>query len=282
MHDFSFIDETLDINITNTYHVSIQVSLNGFSFCILDTVHNKYIALKHYEFGKKDTTFENNIKLTLRDDEFMNQEYKSAGLIFTTRKSTLIPAPLFNKKYLKEYFSFNHNLDESEKIYYNHLRNTDAYVVFALPGYLPDIINHHFPKINIYHQSTPFLENILRNHKKKPDKHIVFLNADNELFDIAVVHLKKLKLYNCFYYKNENDLLYFVLYMYEHLKLDPEKSDLCIAGKILKSSKHYEILNKYIRNIRFEKLEPQFSYSYTLNEIPSHTFVNLLNLYTCE
>jgi hypothetical protein len=282
MHDLSFLDETLDINITNTYHISIQVSLNGFSFCLLDTARNKYVALKHYEFDTKETTLEENIKRVSNEDEFLNKEYKSSSLIFTTRKFTLVPTPIFNKEYLKKYFSFNHNLEESERIYFNHLRNADAYVIFTIPGNLSDIFNYHFPKIKIYHQSTPFIESILRNHINSQDKHTMFLNAGEDLFDIAVVHLKNLKLYNCFFYKNENDLIYFVLYVYEYLKLDAEKTVLVISGSLLKSSKHYEILKKYIRNLRFEQPKTQFTYSYTFNEIPSHTFVNLLNLYTCE
>ncbi len=282
MHDLSFLDESLDINITNTYHVSIQVSLNGFSFCLLDTARNKYVALKHYEFDTKETTLEENIKRVSNEDEFLNKEYKSSRLIFTTRKFTLVPTPIFNKEYLKKYFSFNHNLEESERIYFNHLRNADAYVIFAIPGNLSDIFNYHFPKIKIYHQSTPFIESILRNHKNSQDKHTMFLNAGEDLFDIAVVHLKNLKLYNCFFYKNENDLIYFVLYTYEYLKLDAEKTVLVIFGSLSKSSKYYEILKKYIRNLRFEQPKTQFTYSYTFNEIPSHTFVNLLNLYTCE
>ncbi|MFP4019583.1 MAG: DUF3822 family protein, partial [Bacteroidales bacterium] len=49
MRDFSFADETLDLNRSSSYILSIQIYLNGFSFSILDTVRNKYSLLKHYD-----------------------------------------------------------------------------------------------------------------------------------------------------------------------------------------------------------------------------------------
>ena len=282
MHDLSLLDETLDINITKSYHISIQVSLNGFSFCLLDTVRNKYIALKHYSFDRAGNNFENNISKVLSEDEFFKQEYKSSKLIFTSKKGTLIPVPLFNKDNLNDYFTFNHTLGEKEEIHYNKLKSTDAYVVFATPEYLSDLFRKSLPSLKIYHQSAPFIENIFWTGRNKKDRDTVYLNISRDMFDIAVVNGKKLNLYNCFSIQNENDLIYFVLYIFEQLKLDPEKTETVLAGEISKTMKHYEILKKYIRHISFEKTNNQYTYSYTFNEVPAHTFVNLLNLYTCE
>jgi len=53
MHNISLIDETLDKNLTANYNLSIQVSLDGFSFCIKDLIRNKYIVLKHIDFSLK-------------------------------------------------------------------------------------------------------------------------------------------------------------------------------------------------------------------------------------
>ena len=82
MHDLSLLDETLDINITRSYHLSIQIDLDGFSFCILDTTRNKYVALKHYSFDQESDNLEGEIKAVFDKDEFLNQEFKSSKLIF--------------------------------------------------------------------------------------------------------------------------------------------------------------------------------------------------------
>ena len=50
MQEFAFIDETLDINLTQSYYLSIQLSLNGLSFCIHDPVRKIYIAFSNKKF----------------------------------------------------------------------------------------------------------------------------------------------------------------------------------------------------------------------------------------
>ena len=141
MHDLSLLDETLDINITRSYHLSIQIDLNGFSFCILDSTRNKYVALNHYSLKKEEEAVPEEIREIFGKDEFLNQEYKSVKIIWQSERSTLVPEPLFNKENLNDYFTFNHPKREGEEeIIYNRIRTVEAYVVFTVPGYLPGLV----------------------------------------------------------------------------------------------------------------------------------------------
>ncbi len=283
MHDLSLLDETLDINITKSYHLSIQIDLNGFSFCLLDTIRNKYVALKHYSFDLLSEDPGKNIRAVFEQDEFLKQEFKGSKMIFTTKKSTLIPQPLFNKENVTDYFSFNHSPNKNHyEIFFNRLKHAEAYVVFAMPAYLPSLIQDYIPSVKLFHQSVPLIENIYLNRRNRKDRVIVYMNISEKLFDIVVIDDKKLNLYNCFSFQDENDLLYFTLYVFEQQKLDPGNTEIILSGRITKTMKQFEILKKYIRHIRFDTPNRQFAYSYTFNEIPSHIYLNLLNLYPCE
>jgi hypothetical protein len=46
-------DETLDINATENYELSVQISPYEVSFCILDTLRNKFVMLRSYEPGNE-------------------------------------------------------------------------------------------------------------------------------------------------------------------------------------------------------------------------------------
>lgn len=283
MDDLSLLDETLDINITKSYHVSIQIDLNGFSFCLLDTIRNKYVALKHYPFDIHSEGAGEKLRTVFERDEFLKREFKGAKMIFTTRQSTLVPHPLFDKENVQDYFSFNHSLQDNHYgIFFNRLKHADAYVVFAVPDYVPSVMKEYLPAVKLFHQSVPLIENILLDRKNRKEQAIVWMNISEKLFDIVVIDDKKLKLYNCFSFHDVNDLLYFTLYVFEQQKLDPGKTEILLSGKITKTREEYEVLRKYIRNIRFDTPNPQFTYSYTFNQIPSHTYLNLLNLYPCE
>ncbi|MCD6565761.1 MAG: DUF3822 family protein [Bacteroidales bacterium] len=281
MYEFAFLDETLDINTTQSYHLSIQVSLNGFSFSILDTVRNKYVALKNYPLDKQKGIPEDQLRDIFKKDEFLTRKYKSSSYFYITDKSTLVPSPLFNKDKIKEYLMFNHPLEEHNKIFYNQIKNAGTYTVYSIPVNICEILDKQFPGIKNYHQSVPFIEQILLKNQPGEFDFSAFINVTPGIFDIAVSQSKKLILYNQFRFRNENDFIYFVLNIFEQLKLSPEKTLLLLSGEITKTSKYYESLKKYIKSIRFEKRDNQFTYSYTFNQIAEHTFIPLQNLYSC-
>jgi len=118
MHEITLFDETLDINLTQSYHISIQADLDGFSFCILNIEEHKYLGLRHIQRKQPDLELNlaEQIKKFIKDDELLKQIYKSAGFLYSSSKSTLVPYPLFSKDNLNSYFSFNHSLNPDDII----------------------------------------------------------------------------------------------------------------------------------------------------------------------
>ncbi len=282
MVEFEFLDETLDINSTSSYHLSIQAGLDGLSFCILDTVRNKYVALKNYpNTGNQVEVIDSDwISSILKEDEFLNQKYKSAGIFFVGLSSTLVPDPLFRKENLADYLNFNLDLAESDEIHYNKIQRADAWSIYPVLSDLIKLFRERFPGINIFHHSVPFINHILLNNKGE-SKSNVYVNLYGNIFDIAVTRSKNLKLYNCFPYKHVNDLLYFILYIFEQMKLPPDNTLIHLSGKVTRQSSFYENLRRYVKKLEFLKPDPHFTYSYTFSKLPEHSYTNLLSLYLC-
>lgn len=282
MYKFAFLDETLDINTTQSYHLSIQLGLNGFSFSILDIVRKKYVALKNWPLDSQKGTLEDQIEDIFKNDEFLSSKFKSTSFFFITNKTTIVPSPLFDKYKIKEFLRFNQPIEKDDKIFYNLIKNSESYVVYSVPQNISKILGDQFPGIKTFHQSVPIIESALQKNQPAGFDQTLHINIVKGIFDIAVSQSKKLLLYNQFRFKNENDFIFFVLYIFEQLKLDPEKTLVKLSGEITKTSNCFESLKKYIKAIRFEKRDNQYSYSYTFNQIPEHTFITLLNLYSCE
>lgn len=283
MSSYAVIDETFDLNISSTYHLSIQAGLGGFSLCVLDTLRNKYIALKHINFNpplRKDL-FNNKIKAILYSERFLKKQYKRVYFSIISPESMLVPDQLFDKEKLAVFYSFSRDLNEGDEIYYNKLRNTSASNVFTLPSELGTILNNHFKGLNIYHHSTPFIENTLRINRIRMKEKKVYINIHRGFFDILVAGGDSILLYNSFLYRNSNDLIYFILYVYRQLDLSTETNGLMICGEIAGNSQDLLLIKKYIKIVRIEKFSEKFHYSYTFNKVPNQYFTNLLNLYTC-
>ena len=47
MKDLTIIDDSFDLNITSSYHISILAHSNGLSFAIMDAVRMKFLVLDY-------------------------------------------------------------------------------------------------------------------------------------------------------------------------------------------------------------------------------------------
>lgn len=285
MNDFALTDETLNINSTSSYLLAMQAGTDGFYYNILDAGRNKFIAAKYVEFSFDDEysdDFHEKIVKIIDSDEFLNCKYKSVKFIYNGHKSTIIPTPLFDKENLKTVYNFNHESHDLETLHFNKLKNIDAYNVFSLPYNLVDTVYMRFANAKLYHQATPLIENGLIRYKTKGTKQRVIVHANHLSFDIIVLNSSGLQLYNNFLYKTPDEFAYFIMYIFDQLKLNPEETELILSGDIHKNSELYKKIKLFVKFHQFEKMSDSYTYSYIFNDIPAGFFVNLINLNRCE
>ncbi|NOY37794.1 MAG: DUF3822 family protein [Chlorobi bacterium] len=283
MTEFAYLDESLDINQTQSYHLSIQLGLNGLSFCILDTITNKYIALRHFPLtGDTDKQeYPDRFGKIVETDDFLRKSFKSSAVMVETFKSTLVPAALFRKEEKDTYFTFSHALEEDEVILTDKLSGTDAYCLYATPSDLLRFVEKYFSDAVTLHHTTPFIEGLFRNATSKGKEAAVHVLIHDTCFDIAVTRKQKLSLVNTYLYRQVNDMVYFILYIFQMLQLDQQTVPIILEGKINAQSSLIETLKRYVKNVSLVRRNSAFTYSYKLNVLPAHTFANLFNIYPC-
>jgi len=281
MHDIRFLDETLDLNKTNSYHLSIQAGLDGFSFVILNPATYKYIAIKHCSYAEEfpEDKYPEHMEEILRKDEFLSKEFENIYCIWRNPRTTLLPSPLFEKEKLKQYFEFNQTLHDLEELHTNHIKNLDAYLVFPIHHEIANVFMKHFPQLKFFNQATPFIEYTLKYQEDNYDS--AHLNLQKDFYDIVIIRNRSLILHNTFKFRNEQDLIYFIMNVYDKLHLSPETCPVHLSGMIEKNSGMTEIVKKFIKSVNFAKPDTHFQYSHTFDKIPDHFFIHLFNLYNC-
>jgi len=70
-----------------------------------------------------------------------------------------------------------------------------------------------------------------------------------------------------------------VLFTAEQLKLNPEKFELVLLGKVQKSDDLYNIAYTYIRNVSLLENRSKFSYDKAFTEVDKRTYYTILNQY---
>lgn len=283
IEQIKFIDKSFDLEHINNYHLSLQVYLKGFSFCLLDRERNKFIALGNYYFDKISSY---NILLNEIDEIFKNEEvlkpnYQHVKFLFATPKYSYIPSPFYDKDEIKSIYSFNHKLKKGEKLHSNFIYGNSSYAVFTIPDYIEDFFKQKYQNIKFYHHSSPLIEEILLKDKLSTQSNKVFLNIMPDIFDFVIIENGKLKLFNSFTYNSETDFQYFVLNAFNQLNLSPIDIPVSIMGVVKRDDIKIDNLKKYIKQISYFSKPAHFEYAYGFNNLPDHFFINLINLYQC-
>jgi hypothetical protein len=272
-------DETLDINSTGNYVLSIQVSPENLSYCLLDTLRNKYILLRSFNSVDNKYFTGESLSEIISKDDFLVKQYNRINIVLASSRFTLIPAPLYDPAKKEEYFSLNHTKDENNAILSNKLPEPDAFIVFAASKHIYEKSGLFFPSANLMHHIKPMLHH-LSHTAKSYHGHYIHLHIENEFFNLFVFEGGLLKFGNSFNYRNVSDILYYVLNTYKSMNISNEEP-VNFSGTTEKYDDIYSGFAMYLRNIRFTAPAGNFTFSYVFNDIELHRYLNLFNAVNC-
>jgi len=279
------VDETFDLKKTASYHLAIELSPRVISFCVLDTLSNKYIAFYEEAVVEEGLSKANGQLLAiLQTHELLSSKYKSYSVIVVTEQFTTVPAAIFDSAKARAFLDFNiegiENSDQSLEVLSDKMKSVDAHSVYTLPGEMLTNLKSALEGVTIIHHTTCLVDTVLKTYKNQ-NREICFLHIQNGIFSIVVVKGNDLRFCNNFLYTSKEDLVYYTLFVFEQLKLNPETADTVLIGEIDKSSPEYAMLYTYIRNLRFIDRNQGFRYSYVMDELPSQYHFNLFSQFHC-
>jgi Protein of unknown function (DUF3822) len=273
-------DETLDINSTENYELSIQVSSDGLSFCLLDSIRNKFIMIR--SFMADDNKYFNAEKISeiIHNDDFLTRRYKKVKYVIPSSKFTLVPAPLYDPGKKDEYFVFNHNLEDDNIILADKINDPDAFIVYSVSKSISEAMNILYPGVYPHHHLKILLDHTSLIRKSVIGNYI-HVHIERDYFNLIVYNDNMLKFCNSFAYRNISDILYYVLNTFKNLDIKQEET-INFSGLSEKYDDVSSSFSLYIRNIKFAEPSGNFTFSYVFNDTELHRFLNLFNVVNCE
>ena len=283
MQDISFIDKTFEITKTNLYHLSIQISLNGLCYTVLDIPKGKYVLLKvHHFFLKRPRLLFKHVNEAMELDDIFNHEFKSTEILYATRKFTLVPQSFYSKVSAEKYIWFNNSEERGYVIGKNLFPKAGCWCIFDIPQNLSDFLSSKFPKVTLKHNFFPLVEGTLKRNRAYAGQCQVHLNFFRDHFEMIVILGSSLVFCNMFSYITDRDILYHVLLVFEQLKLSSETTELIVHGHLPQVSPVFHLFKKYVKQTSFARLDTTFQYSYTFAQLPEHYYSSILSAYKCE
>lgn len=278
------LDEKLVLEQTSHYKLSIQVSLDGFSFCCLDDRTKRYVAVKDYTFANISSSFEEacfNIAGIVNDEELLKQPYKEIRCMLVAPSTTLVPSSLFVEGKAFSYIKNLISLPEGEvETFSCKLSDSSITAVFAYPKILTSLIREISPEAKFYSYSIPFINKQISEHTASPAQLAMFICGNTACY--SLIQNKALKISTSFTFESTTDLVYYTLLLLKEHGLKPAEVEVYISGKVEKHSPRHSELSQYLPNLAFDCVPRGYEYSYRFKNKAEHQFSNLFKLVECE
>lgn len=241
--------QTTNNTIDNTSKIlSIQVSLNGLSFC---TMANQQItAINQESFGIQLTPDQilDKIKYIFDHNVALKHEFDEINVIYQNDLYTIVPKPLFTNDSLNEYLKYNIKVLENDFIAYDELDQHNIVTVYIPYTNITNFFFDNFGTFTYKHTSTILIDSLLTQEKNSTTPS-VFVNMNDISFDIVIIKSGNLLLCNTYKYQTKEDFLYYLLFTTEQLQLNPEEFRLIFTGNLSTDSDLFKFAYKYIRHV---------------------------------
>ncbi len=266
-------------NNTNTISntLSIQVSLNGLSFCTLDA-NQQITAIEQDNFGIQLTPEQvlDKIKYTFDHNPALKGNFDTIEVIHQNDLYTLVPKDLFDPNILKEYLKYNVQVLENDFVVYDDLDQHEIITVYIPYTNINNFFFETFGSFTYKHSST-ILTSSLLSQEKNSDRATVFANMNEKSFDLIIINKGKLILANTFNHETKEDFLYYLMFTTEQLQLNPEDFVLVFLGDIQKDSEYSDMAHKYIRHVDYGNHSQKKLLAPTIDPIQPHQHFVLLS-----
>lgn len=235
-----------DITQRNYKKLSIQVSLSGLSFCVFDTITNK--VLLHNSVGfKKNEVIDSQLWNTFVDNTILSKTYDEIIVLHDNNINTFVPKPLFDLDNIASYLQYNVKVFETDFFAVDEINTYEINNIYVPFVNINNFLLDQFETFNYKNTNSILIQKILDKSKNIEEKQ-VFVHIQEKHFEIIVVKNQELLLFNSFEYATPEDFIYYILFTFEQLQLNPELISIYLFGTISKDDSFYKIAYKFIRN----------------------------------
>jgi hypothetical protein len=281
--DLDLLDESLNENRAPDCALTVQVSNEHLAFAVLDLQHSRYLAAQTYSYPYHFNPDDYSLWLQeIATSGIASWHYHRIGLFIANLEYTLIPGPLFDPSQKEDYLKFNLRCQDNVRTRVDRLNGLDAHTVFTVPRWLDDKLAEIYPGVTPHHTISCLLESVLSQYKFLIRNHTAFINLQPGYFDLIILHEQKVTFCNSFYFKSPDDVLYYIMFILEQMRLSPGSVELSMAGEIGRHARVVEKVSAYLPHLDFLPRNESFRYSHVFEEIPGHYLYTLLSAAGCE
>lgn len=280
-------DEAFQLSQAGNCNLYMALNSKAMRLAVVDVERNKFVALEDYELITVFTPLQIAEQLRLIADQspiLQEQRWLDIRISISNQFFTLVPETLFDPAHQEDYLRLHSSLDPQQHvILHNRTFGLDAVNIFAIDGVLYRMAQSLFPERNVrfMHQTSALIRSLLLQSDRKAGR-TMHVYVERNYVTVLVVDENGLQFCNVFHYLSPEDFIYFVIFVMQEQKMNPEQETITAWGDITPDSGLFNMLKKYIRQVKFGKRPADVGYSYKYDDLFEHRYFELFSLHFCE
>lgn len=270
------LSDKITIDKSENYIMSIRLRSDGLSFSVYNPSEKDSFLYKEVSF-ERGRNYISSLKEIFFENEFFSWHYKKVNVICASYPYTIIPKELFQEKYKTEILTFTTSAVEKHCLS-NVLTNEHAELVFGIEDEVYEFCSRSLVNPYFVHHITPILP-LLRKLSCNSLSKQLFVNLHRQSIDIIGYAQGSLIFINSFEYKQTEDIVYYVLYVWKQMGMSQQSDQLSLLGDPSACQDLNKILKDYIQYI---KLLGMPSEAYLLGTDVMQTPLDVIALSLCE
>lgn len=271
MQKLHLFDETFDQDQTESYELSIQVSLNGFSLCVKDLTRDLFLALVNDTFKNPPVSSDDWHQAVLqiaKTAPWIKKRFKRVVFSYVSLHFALVPSRFFEPNKAKNILSLMFQSDENDEIRHHSITD-DSTIIFCIPSQLVTSWLQVQPSTIVVAPCSPAIKT--DGMQSNAHDHGSLSLSINHHYGYVVAKKGK-KLLHCvgMSTQNSNDIVYHLLTICNSLNLSPNDTTITVTGA-------YEDMDQLISLTKnfFKELVP-------FNALPQSQFAYLIGKHRIE
>ncbi len=245
-------NDTFDIQKTKDYILSIQVSLDGFSFFAILPDDKSVVAYKSTPFKISSANLiGRRLKEWLESEELLKNQFKSIQTFFFAENFSLVPDDYLEQELQRNLTSVLFDKKVHSHFIENKIKDLKASLIFPVSQEIITILNDFFYRyVEIIHPLTKLLQQPLKSEKRN----LSVIISTNSFFYLIIKQNRELVLANSFPVVHQNDLIYNVLNTFQQLGVARSETELFVASAMHANTEVESLLKPYFENITLMKI----------------------------
>ena len=254
--------------------LSIQVSLNGLSFCALSKEERRIVFFKDLLFSRKLNPAQvlQQIEKQYEQEAFLRDENPEVLVLFSSELYSLVPQEFFEEENASEYLKYNTKILETDYVAHDEVTSAGITNVYIPYTNINNFFFDRYGEFEYRHCVSVLAHEFQIQNRFQKEGTRVYLNCFPGGYDLLIYQKGQLQLANTFKCSTREDFIYYLLFCAEQLDLDPESFELILLGRITENSDYYDIAYTYVKEIKF--LKTSFGYIFGGKEEPPKGYMH--------